>query len=1663
MWIFIGIISLVLLVFLALYIPPVQNFVKNKAVSYLKKKTKTEISLGGIHLSLPKKLVLDDLYIQDLKGDTLLFSHRFAVDVNLTEIFSNKIEVKNVELEDFKANIYRIQPDTTFNFQFLADAFMSEQKKPEPEVAKDSTSTLKFAVNRISLKKIMLSYRDDVSGNDAKVNIGSFETNIKTFDLEKQVYVIKNLDLNTTSLSYVQKKPLKYMVERIEENIDSSKTTDAGKLPLVEVQEFNFGKINLLYDDQIGNTNANVKLGILDGENIIANLTKNQFNLGRINLKQSDIKFSTKAVGTATQPADSAKTETPATPEINPMTVVLSKLVLENNNIQYDNNAVKPVSGSMDFNHILINALGVDVENFTMKGSEINVALKNAAFKEKSGFQLQQLAGLVRYTNKEIDVQNLVLKTPNTTINNATNLKFNSLDDLTKSPQNVQVYLKLSDTKIGLKDAGYLTTAVPKNYLNQNLYADALVTGKLDDMLIEQFNIRGLKQTNINISGKIKGLPNVEKSVFDININRFATSKADINALAPKGTIPATITLPNFINANGFFRGGLSNFNTRLNARTDLGAIDLNARMSGNTNNPDYTAVIKANNLNVGRIIQQPASIGKITLNATIKGKGTDPKTARAVINGTVNSAYLQGYNYKNLKLSANYAAQKASFKASMTDPNIDFNLDGKAAIGGRYPAVSAKLNLRNINLLALKFVKEEMTFKGNLVADVPTADADYLNADINLTGAQLSSAGTVYNLDTLSVIAKSSATANSLNLKSEILSANLNGKYQLTKLADAFKEEFARYYDFGKVAPAGNQKLNFDVTVYHPKIIKEMVPSLKQFNNAYIRGKLDTQNDSLVFAAEFPKVIYNDFDLDSIRFTADNSKKEKGIEYALLIKQFTSPSISLFKTELSGAALNNQLTTNLFIRDQQSKNRYTLGGIFNANDGNYKFSFDPDKLLLNYQKWVVSTDNYLQYGKDGILANNFAISNSGQVLSINSTDRTNNSPIEIKFNNFKIETLTSFAKTDSALAGGTINGNVIAANLTASPVFEADLNIDALRYQKDVLGDLSIKVNNKRENTFDTDIRLTGGNELQLTGSYFTAPESAFDLNLNITKIDLSRIESLSGGQIKSGKGNIVGDLKITGNTTAPVVRGTIGFKDAGFNVAMINSYFRLPNESISFKEEGIVFNNFTLIDSLNNKAVIKGAIYTKNYTDFRFGLDFSTRNFRAINSTAKDNELFYGTVYLDSDVKVRGDLNEPQVDAEIGINKGTKFFVALPNSDPAVIEQEGIVKFIDQDAPPYNGERPLKEDTVAKAPISGFDLSADISIDTAAEFNVIVDQSNGDALNVRGRADLNATIDPSGKTSLTGRYELVDGGYNLTVGPLKRAFKIQRGSTLVFTGEPTDANVDITAIYNTNTAPIDLVAAQIAGQSQSEQNRYKEKLDFSVLLTMRGELLKPTLSFALGMAEQDQREFEDVYVRIKQVNTDENELNKQVFALLALNRFIADNPFQSLAGGGGGVSTLARQSVSKLLTEQLNNLASDLVKGVDLNFNLNSTEDYSTGEMRNKTDLNVGLSKRLLNDRLQINVGSNFGLEGPTQNDQKASNIAGDVSAEYKLSTDGTYKLRAYRRNKFEGVVEGEIIETGLGFLLTYSYDEFKEIFKRASKEQREANKQRRKRSND
>ncbi len=1663
LWIVGSILFLLLLIIILIQVPAVQNYAKNKAVTFLQNKIHTKVKIGHISLGLPKMIVLDSVYFEDQKKDTLFAGEELRVDINMFKILHHVIEINEIDLKGITANINR-GSDSVFNFDYITKTFAGEQKKPVKPA--DTTSTMKFSIGKIVLDRINIAYKDATTGNNVKFILGHFDTDIKEFDMDKMKFTVPKITISGVDAKIIQTPA--------GSSIAKAATVDTSTTPInmtLKLGTIDLSKIKVDY--QTNEMAAKVDLGKFWVEMNKLDLKNQLADVGNITLSdtRASVTFAKpQTVKTAVVKAVKRLDTLVGKPQnTKGWAAVLRKLKFSNDNIRFDNNAQNPIAKGLDFAHMNIRNLQADLENLAYSTDTISGKINELSFTEKSGLDIKKFRTSFLYGPHTSYLNNLYLETPQTVLQKHVEIGYLSLANISNDPGQLRINADLDGSSLGLKDVLLLVPSMAsmepfKSSPNSVFRINGRVIGKVNDLSIPSLEISGLNNTHIKASANLKGLPDVNKAYLDLNIADLNTSRSDISKLVAADMIPSSVSIPENLILKGSFKGSLKNFRTKMILRSSVGAVDLNATMkSGKQKGSEvYSANIKTNNLNVGALTKQPQTVGNITLSANIKGTGLDPKKASLQFSGDIASAYIKGYNYQNLALKGTAVNGNYTANAKMADPNIHFTLVAKADMDKKYPSVYSTLTIDSINLQKLNLTKDDTRFHGKIVAKIPTADLDYLNADIEATDLLLVSAGKRAQLDTIKLISTANADSSTLRLKTPMLTAHMAGKYKLTEISTAMQDVLSQYFnraEAGKVVAVkpkyAAEQFVFGVQFIKTPLVTQFAPGLKQLDPVVIGGYFNSQTGDLVVNGSMPKVVYNTSTISNLKLAINTlNTKQDALNYSLTADEIkTSSSIDLLYSSVTGNINDDKLDIMLQVRDAAKKERYRIAGVFSILPDEYEFNFLQNGLVLDYKPWAVNADNALQFGNKGIMAKNFTITNSNQVLSINSTTQQMNAPINVDFKNFHIETLTRAAKQDSLQVGGVINGNAQISNFQKSLVFNSALNISDFSFKGDTVGNIALKVNNQTANAYAATVNITGkGNQVDMNGIYYTSPQNSFNLDLNIVKLNAKSVQGFSFGSIREASGTISGDLKITGTTDAPSIRGDVNFNKVGFNVSTLNSYFILPQESITFNDAGINFNNLTLVDSTGSKAIVSGVILTKTYTDFDFGLHIHSDNFRVVNSTQADNKLYYGKLYLTSDIKITGDINTPIVDANLTVNEKTDLTIVLPNSDPGLKDRKGVVEFINANEPKTDSILLAKQlDSLRKSDLNGLDVSATIKVDKKAKFTIVVDQANGDIVHLQGEAQLNGGIDPSGKTNLTGTYTVESGSYNLSYASVNRKFNFKKGSTITWTGDPTSANINLTATYIANVPPIDLVSDQLTGTEN--QTMYKQKLPFNVNLNLKNDLLQPNISFDIVLPDSTYTVSQDVInnvnSRLSQVRQDTNEMNKQVLGVLVLGHFIGDNPLQS-QGGGTSVEGLVRNSVSGMLSDQLNRLAGNLIAGVDLNFGLTSGADYSSGTQQNRTDLNVGLSKRFLNDRLTVTVGNNFNLEG-NQPGQKSTDIAGNVSVNYLLSKDGRYAIRAYRRDEFE-VIEGQIIETGVAFTLTVDYDRFMQIFSRKTKKDKE-----------
>jgi translocation and assembly module TamB len=662
---------------------------------------------------------------------------------------------------------------------------------------------------------------------------------------------------------------------------------------------------------------------------------------------------------------------------------------------------------------------------------------------------------------------------------------------------------------------------------------------------------------------------------------------------------------------------------------------------------------------------------------------------------------------------------------------------------------------------------------------------------------------------------------------------------------------------------------------------------------------------------------------------------------------------------------------------------------------------------------------------------------------------------LSLDFRNFKLYALLNYLNPENQLAKGQLNGNLIYEEPFGETGLLADLQINQFQIMDVDLNTLSLKGESAGFSTYDFEMALKGGEvDLDLFGSYTAAePSAELDMTLNLNKVQMSALEGFSQGAIKNGSGSFSGDFSLNGTVIEPVYEGSLDFNEAKFNIAFLNAAFILSNEQLKMDNQGVYFDDFSIDDTSNNSVVVNGKILTEKLLNPTFDLDVQARDFRLLNSTEEDNSLFYGEAVVDVDAQITGDLNLPKVNMDMEVKESTNFTYVVPETELHIKEREGVVIFVNKENPDAILSQTEEESYV----VSGYDIFSRIKVDEDATFSIIINQETGDKFQVKGEGDLIFNMYPNGRMALTGLYEINDGYYEMSLYNLvKRRFDIAEGSRVSWAGDPFDAQLDVRAIYRVETSASSLMAPQLSGTDPSISQRYRQELPFLVYLNIDGDLTEPKISFSLDMPEDEQGAIGgQVFGRVQQLNNQEQELNKQVFSLLVLNRFF---PAGGNDGSGGGTMAVARDNLNSALSDQLNMLSGKILgeSGVKLNFEVDSFTDYQGESPEERTQLGISAQKAFLDDRLIVEVGSDVDIQGGNQQGQETSPMIGNVSISYLLDEDGVWRLKGFSRSQYENVIDGQLIVSGIALIFTKEFNKFKDMFEKAVMEKVKQDKQ-------
>ncbi len=441
-------------------------------------------------------------------------------------------------------------------------------------------------------------------------------------------------------------------------------------------------------------------------------------------------------------------------------------------------------------------------------------------------------------------------------------------------------------------------------------------------------------------------------------------------------------------------------------------------------------------------------------------------------------------------------------------------------------------------------------------------------------------------------------------------------------------------------------------------------------------------------------------------------------------------------------------------------------------------------------------------------------------------------------------------------------------------------------------------------------------------------------------------------------------------------------------------------------------------------------------------------------LNTKITDNNQFYGTMIGKANITLKGPQENLQMFIKGEPTDSSNIYLPTTTS-----RENADADFIVWKV--YGKEMKTQSEDKKN---NNFTVTLEITANNYANVFVIIDPLTRDILKANGHGVLRIKVGTHEDMDIRGRYEIDRGNYNFTFQSFIHkpfVFNEEASNYIQWSGDPYDADINIQAIYeaeNVQFSDLGFNTGTVAGKEKF--NSYHGPV--WVIADLSDKLMKPTINFEIAFPPNSpMKNSSDALFALQLIQSDPNELNKQVAFLIVFNSFgpmtNSNVNFTANEAVGGVFVNSISGAISNVLSRQFSNVFQKAFndKSIRVNFNTsfyNGTLDYNndqpTGYTYNRTNLNLSVIKSFLNERLTFTVGSAFDFGLTTQQVQAASvQFLPNITADWKLTQSGKVVLTIFYRDSYSNYsVTSNHTQNSSGTSISYrkDFDRIDELFK-------------------
>ena len=938
----------------------------------------------------------------------------------------------------------------------------------------------------------------------------------------------------------------------------------------------------------------------------------------------------------------------------------------------------------LDVRHFNLTVRGVSVVN-----DSVNLAIDNLSLREKSGLIIERLSTRnFRISGVGMYFDRLHLQTPESNV---------QMDHLSFSTgtwkgykdflERVKISSKIVDSRVSFQTIAFFAPTLRKWQTTfEHVYGT--VEGPVAAMSGNLTRVES-RDTRLSVRFSMTGIPDIPNTRFTFDVAGLHTTQQDISYflqdITGRQLKPKQVELlrrMGYITFGGQFDGLFRDFKASGTLGSNQGEMHLRLNFKSlRPRTAGFSGNVSTTSLDLGELLQV-SKLGHLTkMSANFTGSYTKG-ALRLKTDAKVPGLYFNGYDYHDIALNGEFDNLSFLGSISSQDENLKFDFDGQLAFNDTVPAYNFALQLYHADLHKLNFNKRDSisVVRGSLAALGSGLSLDNMNGE-----ATVSHMVYVNQLDTVRTgdirfVAQNNADSKQLHMYSSFADIEFKGKLGYKNLFSYFTNSLVNYLPSLKDTPRRRARKRAEIppvasvdSYYLLRVdVKEannvagiFLPGLELAENTQLSFLFNPQSDIFTLNCASDYIERGDFFISNLNLNSRN-QGDSILVYLhaddLFAGGFYMPDFSV-----QGGVKENNIRLATRFHNRENGAYALLSTVSTVQTDSVsgrpqlRIRFSPSTFTSNGQMWGLGAREIL-CDSAFVAIDGFRMVSGQQRLMIDGVISHNLADtLKMQLHNFDLTPFSQITDRRGYRISGFTNGSAAMAAAMGRGVLYANIAFDSLKVNDIPVSSVVFQSKwdfNVQRALFELVNRKT---QKQIVRGYYQPSEHYYRASVQLDNIDLSLLDPVLKGTIRDSRGKAYAELNLSNPTGKMQLDGQIYVPSFRTTVDYTSVPYTLDSTVIDVRRNVMTMRNSTVRDDEGHTGAFKMSFDFSNLRNLAYNVEVSPERMLVLNTTEKDNDLFYGKVYASGRADIIGNKNGVDMNIVAATAGSSQFYLPL------------------------------------------------------------------------------------------------------------------------------------------------------------------------------------------------------------------------------------------------------------------------------------------------------------------------------------------------------------------------------------------------------------------